>query len=149
MKTMFTFSRFNCSSVYSNVDTGELFDSPELVNYDNFSLTEQAGYKPPRLQVLDFLIAGERLITSQQALYYQSDIEPLFDEDGEPILPRLLTTRDPYVAKKDIDYFSSKLNEYKELFYNRKNEEFNRRLAESEKYKKFYEAHNKDVPPET
>lgn len=139
----------NHKIVYSNSDTGESGDFPESVGYCAFSITEQAGYKPPRLQVLDFLIAGERNVAASQALYYQSDIEPLFDNEGNPVLPRLLTTRDPLTAKRDIDFFAAKLDEYKSAFYKRKQDEYNRRLADDKKYREFYEAHNKVTPPET
>lgn len=144
MSYLFT-NRFNSKKIiYKHPDTGVCGDFPASVSYDAFSITEQAGYKPPRLQILDFLIAGERNIASNQALYYQSEIEPLFDADGNPVLPRLLTTRDPLTAKRDIDLFTSKLEEYKTSFYKRKQDEYERRLADSKKYKDFYDLHNKD-----
>lgn len=143
MSHMFKSNRFTSSSSFYLDDDGVVFDNPVGVGYLNFSVTEQAGYKPAKLQVLDFMLAGERLVASQKALYYQTSIEPLFDEEGNAILPRLLKTRDPYTAKKDMDFFNSKLNEYKQLFNNRKQEEFSRRVAEHDKYKKFYDENYK------
>lgn len=148
MSFMFKSNRFTSSSSFYLDDDGVVFDNPVGVGYLHFSVTEQAGYKPPKLQVLDFMIAGERLVASQKALYYQSSIEPLFDEEGNAILPRLLKTRDPYIAKKDMDYFNSKLDEYKILYNTRKQEEFSRRVAEHDKYKKFYDANYKKNTPE-
>lgn len=143
MSLMFKSNRFSSESVIYLDDDGVVFENPVGVGYLNFSITEQAGYKPPKLQVLDFMIAGERLVASQKALYYQSSIEPLFDENGDAVLPRLLKTRDPYTAKKDMDYFNSKLDEYKSLYNIRKQDEFSRRIAEHDKYKKFYEENYK------
>lgn len=85
------------------------------------------------------MIAGERLVSAQKAAYYQSAVEPLFDSNGDVLLPSLLKSRDPYLAKKDMDYFNSKLDEYKDLFNKRKQDEFRRNQAEQDKYKKFYE----------
>lgn len=85
------------------------------------------------------MIAGERLVSAQKAAYYQSAVEPLFDSNGDVLLPSLLKSRDPYLAKKDMDYFNSKLDEYKDLFNKRKQDEFRRNQADQDKYKKFYE----------
>lgn len=145
MSMFFKNNRFQKQEVIYVDSDGVVFDIPDLVGYKNYSVTEQAGYKPPRIQVLDFMIAGERLISAQKAAYYQSAVEPLFDSDGNVLLPSLLKSRDPYVAKKDMDYFNSRLDEYKNLFNKRKQEEFQRNKAEQDKYKRFYdENYNKN-----
>ena len=108
MSMFFKNNRFQKQEVIYVDSDGVVFDIPDLVGYKNYSVTEQAGYKPPRIQVLDFMIAGERLISAQKAAYYQSAVEPLFDSDGNVLLPSLLKSRDPYVAKKDMDYFNSR-----------------------------------------
>lgn len=143
MSMFFKNNRFQKQEVIYVDSDGVVFDIPDLVGYKNYSVTEQAGYKPPRIQVLDFMIAGERLISAQKAAYYQSAVEPLFDSDGNVLLPSLLKSRDPYVAKKDMDYFNSRLDEYKNLFNKRKQEEFQRNKAEQDKYKRFYDENYK------
>lgn len=139
MKNMFSINRFSDVEVVYSDDKGELFSSPSLVNYNPTSLTEQAGYKPPRIQVLDFLMAGERLIASQKASYYQSDIEPLYSKDGDVLLPSLLRSYNPLEAKKNIDHFNSKLDEYKNMVASRKLEDHKRRVEEQKLYKEYYE----------
>lgn len=139
MSMFFKNNRFEKKDLFYIDSDGVVYDNPDLVGYKNYSVTEQAGYKPPRIQVLDFMIAGERLVSAQKAAYYQSAVEPLFDSNGDVLLPSLLKSRDPYLAKKDMDYFNSKLDEYKDLFNKRKQDEFMRNQAEQDKYKKFYE----------
>lgn len=138
---MFKSTRFSDVPVYVDAQ-GEVFDSPEKVGYLNYSLTEQAGYKPPRLQVLDFLTAGERLVSSVREKYYQSDLEPVFDDSGDIVLPKLSRSYDPLTAKRSLDDFNEKLSTYKELVYKRKQEEYDRRVSEQQKYKDFYDANH-------
>lgn len=139
MSMFFKNNRFEKKDLLYIDSDGVVYDNPDLVGYKNYSVTEQAGYKPPRIQVLDFMIAGERLVSAQKAAYYQSAVEPLFDSNGDVLLPSLLKSRDPYLAKKDMDYFNSRLDEYKDLFNKRKQDEFRRNQADQDKYKKFYE----------
>lgn len=144
-RTIFKSTRFDDVPVYID-SKGELFDNPDKVDYLDYTLTEQAGYKPPRLQVLDFLTAGERLISSVKEKYYQSDMEPVFDSNGDIVMPKLSRSYDPLTAKRNLDDFNDKLSKYKELVFKRKQEDYERRVAEQQKYKDFYEAnHPKDV----
>lgn len=133
MKSIFRIIRDNAKSVYID-GAGQIFDSPELVNYNPVSFTEVAGYKPPRLQVLDFLIAGERLVASQKQKYYQSDFEEVFDEKGDIVMPKIARSYDSLEAKQLLDEFNIRFKQYKELSDKRLIDEYNTKLAELKSY---------------
>lgn len=133
MKSIFRIIRDNAKSVYVD-SNGQVFDSPELVNYSPVSFTEAAGYKPPRLQVLDFLIAGERLVAAQKQKYYQSDFEEVFDENGDIVMPKIARSYNAFEAKQVLDEFNIKFKQYKELSDKRLLDEYNSKLAELNSY---------------
>ena len=133
MKSIFRIIRDNAKSVYFD-ENGVCFDTPNSVGYNPVSFTEVAGYKPPRLQVLDFLIAGERLVASQKQKYYQSDFEEVFDDNGNIVMPKIARSYDALEAKQVLDEFNIKFKEYKELSDKRLIDEYNSRLAELKSY---------------
>ena len=99
----------------------EYYSNPETAHYSSEIVVERAGYKPVRLQVIDFLSAGERLLASRNEKYYQSQIDKLENND----LPLPETRRsgfdlnDAYRANKA---YNAKLSELNQLIEKRKAE---------------------------
>lgn len=124
MKKESMFSLYDGSTIYRIVDedSGEIseFVSSEHVFYNPISHTEQAGYKPPKSQVMDFLNAGERLLAAERRGYYDTDV---LSEDVDFIdlqLPKYRSSDyDLIDAHKALRNFNKKLDEYKLLVQQR------------------------------
>lgn len=114
------------------------YNNPEIAFYSPDIVVERAGYKPVRLQVIDFLSAGERLVASRNERYYQSQVDKVENND----LPLPETRRagfdlnDAYRANKE---YNAKLSELNQLIERRKAEkklQFEKDFADFQEWKK-------------
>lgn len=99
-----TFYNSNKETVYIKRFSGECSHNPECLCYNPVSEVQEAGYVPPRVQVLNFLNAGERMMNYRRSL--DLGIDPreemaLFDRNNDIL--------DGYRMKKN---FTEKLRAY-------------------------------------
>lgn len=68
--------------VFLDQDGNVCIGNVEKKFFDPVSRTEKVGYIPVKEQIINFLIAGEKMIASRREMYFQSDIEkPTADGD--------------------------------------------------------------------
>ena len=117
---------------------GEFYSNPETAHYSSKVLVERAGYKPVRLQVIDFLSAGERLVSSRHEKYYQSQVDKL--ENNDLPLPQTrkagFDLNDAYRANKEYNKRLSDLNRLIEERKERKRLQFEKDFADFQEWKK-------------
>lgn len=131
-----TFFGNTLKDYYYNSSEDSYYNNPEVAFYDPTVKVERAGYKPVRLQVLDFLNAGERLLSSRRAVYYQSQVDKLENNDLPLPETRQKTDFDLNDAYRLSRKYNEKLKELNEQIENRKEQ---KRLENESLFKEFSE----------
>ena len=116
----------------------DYYTNPEVAFFSSEIMVERAGYKPVRLQVIDFLSAGERLIASRNERYYQSQVDKL--ENNDLPLPETrkagFDLNDAYRANKAYNEKLSNLNKLIEERKEMKRLQQEKEFADFQEWKK-------------
>lgn len=124
----------NTHSDYYKKDD-KYYNNPEVAFYSDEIKVERAGYKPVRLQVIDFISAGERLMSSRREVYYQSQIDTL-NKNDLPLPETRKAGFDLNDAFRRNKEYNAKLEELNNLIEKRKEE---KRLEQEKQFAKFQE----------
>lgn len=135
-KTVRTFFGNTHNDFYYNIEEDKYYNNPEVAFYDSTVVVERAGYKPVRLQVLDFLNAGERLLANRREVHYQSEIDKLENNDLPLPVTRLKTDFDLNDAYRLSKQYNEKLKDLNKAIENRKEQQ---RLENESLFKEFSE----------